>query len=272
MKRFLAGCLIFFIALITFTLITFVIMKGGFGTDEVAVVNITGEIYQSGPTIDLLHTYENRPRVKAIVLRIDSPGGSVAATQEIYEEVSKIRKKGEKPVIASLGSIAASGGYYIACGAGQIVANPGTLTGSIGVIISIMNMEELMKKIGIDVITITSGEHKNIGSATKKLTPKEKKLLQELIDNIHQQFLRVVIERRGLSPKQTALIADSRVVTGEQALEYQLIDKIGNLDDAIKIAAQASGIEGEPKIVTQRKRLSVLELILGSTKLKFHLR
>lgn len=237
------------------------------GAEEVAVVNIVGEIYRSKPVIDLLHKYEKRPRVKAIVLRIDSPGGSVAATQEIYEEVNKIREKGEKPIIASLGSVAASGGYYVACGAEKIVANPGTLTGSIGVLINIVNVEELLKKIGIDMKTITSGELKDIGSISRKMTPNEEKLLREVIDNIHNQFLRVIEERRGLTGEELASIANARIFTGEQALEKRLIDELGNLSDAIEIAARAAGIEGEPRIVEEKKRFSLLQLILGKTEL-----
>jgi protease-4 len=237
------------------------------GAEEVAIVNIVGEINHSKSVVDLLHEYEKRPRVKAIVLRIDSPGGGVAATQEIYEEVNKIREKGEKPIIASLGSVAASGGYYVACGAEKIVANPGTLTGSIGVLINIVNMEELLKKIGIDMKTITSGELKDIGSISRELTPGEEKLLRGIIDNIHSQFLRVIEERRGLTEKELASIADARIFTGEQALKKRLIDELGNLSDAIEIAARAAGIEGEPRIVEEKKRFSLLQLILGKTEL-----
>ena len=237
------------------------------GAEEVAIVNIVGEISHSKSIVDLLHEYEKRSRVKAIVLRIDSPGGGVAATQEIYEEVNKIREKGEKPIIASLGSVAASGGYYVACGAEKIIANPGTLTGSIGVLINIVNMEELLKKIGIDMKTITSGELKDIGSISRELTPGEEKLLREIIDNIHRQFLRVIEERRGLTGEELASIADARILTGEQALEKQLIDELGNLSDAIEIAARAAGIEEEPRIVEEKKKFSLLQLILSKTEL-----
>ncbi len=275
MKKFLAGCgIIFAVCLIVLVLLIVSVFifatqdRPLFGGEEVAIVNITGEIYQSKPVIDLLHRYEKRPRVKAIVLRIDSPGGSVASTQEIYEEVNKIREKGEKPIIASLGNVAASGGYYIACGAEKIVANPATLTGSIGVLINILNVEELLSKIGINVKTITSVDYKDIGSTTRELTPDEEKLLIEVIDNIHSQFLRVIEERRGLTPEELTLIADGRIFTGEQALEYQLVDELGNLDDAIEIAADVSGIKGEPRIITERKKFSLLQFILGSTQLK----
>ena len=240
-----------------------------FGAEEVAIVNVVGEIYQSKSVIDILHRYEKRPRVKAIVLRIDSPGGSVAATQEIYEEVNKIREKGEKPVIASLGSVAASGGYYVACGAEKIVANPGTLTGSIGVLINIVNMEELFKKIGIEMRTITSVEHKDIGSVARKLTIDEEEMLKEIVGNIHSQFLRVVKERRSMTDEELTSIADGRIFTGEQALQNRLIDEIGNLNDAIETAARIAGIEGEPRVVMEKKRFSLLEFILGSTQLRF---
>ncbi len=263
------GVTLIVIMLVVVSVFVFVMRdKVMFGDEEVAIVNITGEIYQSKPTIDLLHQYEKRPRVKAIVLRIDSPGGGVAATQEIYEEVNKIREKGEKPVIASLGSVAASGGYYIACAAETIVANPGTLTGSIGVLINILNMEELLEKIGINVTTIASGDYKDIGSFAKELTPDEEKMLRGVVDNIHSQFLQVVEERRHLTPETLTLIADGRILTGEQALGYHLIDEIGNLNDAIEIAAEISGIEGDPRIITERKKFSLLEFILGSTRLE----
>ena len=275
MRKIWVGCgIIFAVCLIAVILLlgsAFIFATQGgplFGGEEIAIVNITGEIYQSKPVIDLLHRYEKRPRVKAIVLRIDSPGGGVASTQEIYEEVDKIRRKGEKPIIASLGSVAASGGYYIACGAERIVANPATITGSIGVLINILNAEELLSKIGINVKTITSVDYKDIGSTTRKLTPDEEKLLMGVIDNIHNQFLRVIEERRGLTPEELTSIADGRIFTGEQALEHQLIDELGNLDDAIEIAAEVSGIEGEPKIIMERKKISLLQFILGSTQLK----
>ena len=273
MRKVLTGCVIFAAGLIIFAifLICAVFVFHGqpmFGGGEIAIVNITGEIYQSKPTIDLLHQYSKRPKVKSIILRIDSPGGGVAASQEIYEEINKIREKGEKPIIASLGTIAASGGYYIACGAEKIIANPGTLTGSIGVLINILNTEELLKKIGVSVKTITSVEHKDMGSPTKELSPDEEKLLREVIDNIHNQFLRVIEERRGLTREELKSIADGRILTGEQALECKLIDELGNLNDAIDIAAKASGIKGEPKIIMEKKRFSLLEFILGSTQLK----
>ena len=278
MRKFWAVCgIIFGVGLILIMLLAVSVFlfamrdRLAFGAGEVAIVNITGEIYQSKPTIDLLHRYEKRPRVKAIVLRIDSPGGSVAATQEIYEEVNKIREKGEKPIIASLGSVAASGGYYIACGAEKIVANPGTMTGSIGVLINILNMEELLEKIGISVTTITSADYKNIGSMTKELTADQEKLLKGVIDNIHNQFLHVVEERRELTPEELESVADGRIFTGEQAFECRLIDEIGNLDDAIEMAAEAGGIKGEPRIIMERKKFSLLELILGSTELRLPL-
>ena len=238
------------------------------GGDEVAIVNIIGELYQSKSVINTLHQYEKRPGVKAIVIRIDSPGGSVTAAQEIYEEVNKIRMKGEKPVIASLGSVAASGGYYIACGAETIVANPGTITGSIGVVINIVNAEKLLDKIGVNIKTITSGEHKDIGSISRDLTSNDEKLLKEMIDNIQKQFLQVIEERRGLTSSELEHISDARILTGEQALKKRLVDELGNLDDAIDIAARKAEIKGEPRIIEEKKKFSIFKFISGITKLK----
>ncbi len=238
------------------------------GKDEVAIVNIIGELYQSKSVINTIHQYEKRPGVKAIVLRIDSPGGSVTAAQEIYEEVNKIRMKGEKPIIASLGSVAASGGYYIACGAETIVANPGTITGSIGVVINIVNAEKLLDKIGVNIKTITSGEHKDIGSISRGLTSNDEKLLREMIDNIQEQFLQVIEERRGLTSRELEHISDARILTGEQALKNRLVDELGNLNDAIDIAARKAEIKGDPRIIEEKEKFSIFKLIFGTTELK----
>lgn len=186
--------------------------------------------------------------VKAVVLRINSPGGSIGAVQEIYEEVIRLKEK-RKKVVVSMGDVGASGAYYIACAADKIVANPGTITGSIGVLMSMGNMEELFRKIGIKVEVIKRGKHKDIGSLSREMTAEEKRLLQGLIDDAYDQFLQVVIEGRNLRKSKAEKIAQGQVFTGRQAKNLGLIDEIGNFQDAVRLAGKLAGIPGEPKII-----------------------
>lgn len=185
--------------------------------------------------------------VKAVVLRINSPGGSVAATQEIATEIKKLKATG-KPVVASMGDTAASGGYWIAAGADKIYANSGTLTGSIGVIMSLQNLEELYEKIGMDFEVFKSGPYKDIGSSTREMTPEERTILQGMVDEIFNEFVDVVAEGRNLSRQEVEKIATGRIFTGQQALDAKLVDEVGNQYDAVQEAARMSGIQGEPSI------------------------
>ncbi len=186
--------------------------------------------------------------IKAVVLRINSPGGSIGAVQEIYEEVIRLKEKGKK-VVVSMGDVGASGAYYIACAADKIVANPGTITGSIGVLMSLGNMEELFRKIGIKVEVIKRGKHKDIGSLSREMTAEEKRLLQGLIDDAYDQFLQVVIEGRNFKKSKAEKIAQGQVFTGRQAKNLGLIDEIGNFQDAVRLAGKLAGIPGEPKVI-----------------------
>ena len=222
--------------------------------DRVGVVEINGVISNSKEVIGWIKTFADDGGVKAIVLRVDSPGGGVGASQEIYREVVKARKKYKKIVVASFGGVAASGGYYVACGADKIVANPGTITGSIGVVMQFANLEELLKKIGYKGYVIKSGTHKDVGSPFREMTPEERELLQEVIDTVHQQFIRAVAEGRELPLEEVAALADGRIFSGEQARDLGLVDELGNLEDTIEMAAQMAGIHGEPAVVYSRKR------------------
>ncbi|UCC66920.1 MAG: signal peptide peptidase SppA [Deltaproteobacteria bacterium] len=220
--------------------------------DKVAVVEISGVISNSREVIRGIKSFTEDGGVKAIVLRIDSPGGGVGAAQEIYREVVKARRV--KKVVASLGGVAASGGYYVACGADKIVANPGTITGSIGVVMQFANIEELLKKIGYKGYVIKSGPHKDIGSPFREMVPEERALLQEVIDTVHHQFIKAVAEGRELPIEKVTAIADGRIFAGEQALAFGLVDKLGNLEDTIEFAAKMAGIKGKPTVVYARKR------------------
>src|SRR4030043_340931 len=198
--------------------------------------------------------------VKAIILRIDSPGGGVGPSQEIYREVMKIKSR--KKVITSMGSVAASGGYYIACASDLIVANPGTITGSIGVVMQFSNFEELLKKIGIKGVVLKSGEHKDVGSPFREMTPEEKRIMQEVLDNVHQQFIQAVAQGRKLDQSKVIQIADCRILTGEQAKNLGLVDQMGNLQDTIDITAKLVGIVGKPNVLYPKKRFSIFELLM----------
>lgn len=218
-----------------------------FGNDNVGVLLLEGSIDDSIEAVRQLRRFNEMTGIKAVVVRIDSPGGAVAPTQEIHEEIEKLKKK--KPVIASLGSIAASGGYYVASACSTIVANPGTLTGSIGVIVQLANVEELMKKLGVKQTSVKSGPHKDIGSPVRSLSPEDKAILQSLVDNVHEQFVRAVAKGRGIPEVKVRAIADGRVYSGEQAKGIGLVDQLGNMEDAIEIAAKRAGISGKPQVI-----------------------
>ena len=231
--------------------------------DKIAIVEVKGVIAQSSGIIEELHQYEGDEGVKAIILRIDSPGGGVGPSQEIHREILKVKSK--KKVITSMGSVAASGGYYIACASDLIVANPGTITGSIGVLMEFTNIEELFKKIGIKGVVLKSGEHKDIGSPFREMTPEEKKIVQDVIDNVHHQFIQAVVEGRKMDRAKVMQVADGRILTGEQAKQIGLVDQIGNLQDAIDIVAKMVDIEGKPNILYPKRRFSLWELLVRET-------
>ena len=232
----------------------------GLGGDKIGIIKIEGTIVESETIIEKIVKFRKSASIKAIILRINSPGGVVAPPQEIHREVKKTCK--EKLVLVSVESIAASGGYYIACAADSIVANPGTLVGSIGVLLPIENIEELLKKIGLQSTVIKSGKYKDIGSMTRPITKEEEVILQELIDNTFNQFVDVVAEGRDMEREDVLKIADGRVFTGAQAIALGLIDKLGNLQDTIAMAAEMVGIEGEPKVIyPKKKKPSILDFI-----------
>ena len=241
----------------------------GFGFDKaIGLIKVKGTITEEveKETTKNLRKYRRNKNIKAIVLRIDSPGGGVAASQEIYNEIKRVRNVG-KPVFASMGSIAASGGYYIAIPCDKIYANPGTMTGSIGVIMEMFNVEELMEKIGIYSMVIKSKEHKDIGSPFREMTEKEKKLLKSLIDDVYNQFTDAIVLERGLKKEDVLRIADGRILTGKQAVELGLVDELGDMEDAITSVAKEVGIKGKPKVLTPKKKRPTLLQILGLTSL-----
>jgi protease-4 len=218
--------------------------------EGVGVLQVEGTIEDSHAVLSELKRFREAPWIKAIVIRIDSPGGAVAPTQEIFEEIQKMKTK--KPMIASMGGMATSGGYYIASACDQIVANPGTLTGSIGVIMQLGNLEELMKKIGVRPYNVKSGANKDIGSPFQPLSPDGKAILQSLVDNVHGQFVGAVARGRGMDEAAVKRLADGRVYSGAQAKELGLVDHLGNIEDAIALAAKRAGLEEQPAVYYSR--------------------
>jgi protease-4 len=263
-RPFLRGCAIVALVFVAFFVLIGIISRVDDWSlttgNKVAVLPVTGLIADSESTIEQLRKFSKDDSVKAIVLRINSPGGGVGPSQEIYEEVRKL--KGKKVVVASMGALAASGGYYIACAAQKIYANPGTITGSIGVIMQFVNVKDLIEKIGLKGMVVKSGVFKDIGSPVRDMKPEERELLQGVIDNVHSQFIGAVAEGRKMDREKVAKIADGRIFSGEQAKALGLVDALGNLEDAVAEAGKLAKIEGEPRVVTPpKKKLSILELL-----------
>ena len=247
----------------------FVISVGGLSRGEgspalfgprVAVVELEGVILEVDDVVRELKGLRDNPTVRAVVMRINSPGGVVAPTQELHDAVVRLRQAG-KPVVASLGSVAASGGYYVAVACDQIYANPGTLTGSIGVIMQLANLEQLMKKVGVDYVVVKAGQFKDIGNVARPMTPDERRVMQALLDDVHGQFIGAVAEGRKLPREEVARFADGRVFSGVQAKELRMVDALGGLEDAVLAAGKLAGIPGTPSVLQPRRRFSFMDLL-----------
>ena len=231
--------------------------------DKVGVIEVRGVIEISEPFIETLDDFADDDDIKAVVIRVDSPGGGASPSQEIYEEIRKFREKTGKPVVVSMAGIAASGGYYISCAADSIIATPGTLTGSIGVILEFMNVEEALDKIGISFQSIVSGEEKDIGSPFREMTEKDREILQGVVSDVYDQFLNAVAEGRGLEVDSIRPFADGRIMTGRQALEIGLVDRLGSLRDAIDTAGKMAGLGDKPEIkYPPEKKKNILDRLV----------
>ncbi len=238
-----------------------------FSSNQLAALELTGTITDSREFVEQLEDYGNRPGVRAVVVRIDSPGGGVAATQEIFEAIRKFRAESDKKVVVSMASVAASGGYYVACASDRIFANRGTITGSIGVIAQWYNYGELLRWARMQDVVIKSGGLKDAGSGSRPMTDEEKAYFQALIDNMYGQFVADVAQGRNLPEEEVRRLADGRVYTGLEAQRNRLIDEIGTYQDAVDAAAKLGGIEGAPKLLKPAKKdFSVLDVVLGDAK------
>jgi protease-4 len=220
--------------------------------EKIAVVEVSGIIEDSRDIVDQIKKYREDKEIKAVLVRIESPGGAVAPSQEIYREIRKTVP--EKTVVSTMGTLAASGGYYIACAAHKVVANPGTVTGSIGVIMMFPNMEDLLGKIGLKEVVIKSGKYKDIGSPSRTMTEEEIGLLQETIDDVYRQFVQAIADGRGMEFDEVQKIADGRIFSGRQAKDLGLVDELGGFEDALDLAVSLAGIKGKPKIVQEKIR------------------
>jgi len=237
--------------------------EGGGGSlfgARVALVELDGPIIDVDDLLRELKGHRDNPMVKAVVIRINSPGGVVAPTQELHAALTRLREAG-KPVVASLGSVAASGGYYVAVAADKIYANPGTLTGSIGVIMRLANLDGLLKKVGVDFVVVKAGQLKDLGNFARAMTPEERRVLQVMLDDVHAQFIDAVAAGRKLDRAQVLAFADGRVVSGAQAKSMDMIDVLGGLEEALDGAAVLAGIPKPPRVVGPRRKLSIMDLV-----------
>jgi protease-4 len=270
-------CVIFGTVIVIFLVLLFIgsvfIAKALLGSGDrqfvekpgIGLVEVKGMILDSRETVRQLRHFLKKDDIKAVVLRVDSPGGVVAPSQEIYDEVKKFAAK--KKIVVSMGSLAASGGYYISAPATLIYANPGTITASIGVIIKLSNIESLMDKIGIKATVIKTGKFKDSGSPVRELTAEDRAMFQSVIDSTHDQFVKAVASGRKLPEDEVRIIADGRVLSGEQALALKLVDRLGTLQDAIEEAGRLSGIKGEPEVILPPKRkLNYLDILSGGVE------
>ncbi|OLC11966.1 MAG: hypothetical protein AUH29_17760 [Candidatus Rokubacteria bacterium 13_1_40CM_69_27] len=232
---------------------------GGFGA-RVAIVELEGIIVDVEELLKDLKGHRDNPLVRAVVIRINSPGGIVGPTQELHDAIRRVRQAG-KPVVASLGAVAASGGYYVAVAADQIYANPGTLTGSIGVIMQMANLENLMKKVGVDYVVVKAGHFKDMGNIARSMTAEERRVLQALLDDVHAQFITAVTEGRKLDRARVVQFADGRIFSGAQAKALSMVDELGGLEDAVNRAAKLAGLDIPPRVIPARRRLSILDLL-----------
>ena len=262
-----AGVLVLFVVAVWLLLaLTDDGLPGGAKVAVVEVEGVIGAVADRGldpdSVVRTLGEYRDDPAIRAVVLRINSPGGVVAPTQEIFTAVRRLREA-KKPVVASLGSVAASGGYYVAVAADRIYANPGTLTGSIGVVMQLANLEGLLKKVGVEYVVVKAGAFKDVGNFARPMTPEERRILQALLDDVYEQFIAAVADGRGLPTKDVRGFAEGRIYSGRQAQSLKMVDDLGGLEDAIEAAARMAGLPPRPKVVYPRRRFSLRDLLRG---------
>lgn len=227
---------------------------------RVAIVELEGLIADTDDLVRDLRQLRDNPSVRAVVIRINSPGGVVGPTQEVHDALRRLHDAG-KPVVASLGAVAASGGYYAAVAADQIYANPGTLTGSIGVIMQLANVDTLLKKVGVEFVVVKAGQFKDIGNPARPMTPEERRVVQALLEDVHGQFIDAVAKGRKLDRSAVVQFADGRVFSGTQALGLKMVDALGGLEDAVNAAAKLANLPVPPPVERPRRKFSIIDLV-----------
>jgi protease IV len=257
--RFILFSMLFIVCLIIVSAV--IAALGSSRSGKVAIVNISGPIVEAKTVVDEIKGYAKDSSVKAIVLRVDSPGGGVVPSQEIYEQVIKAKKR--KKIVVSMGSVAASGGYYISAPADVIIANAGTITGSIGVIMVVPNLKGMLDKVGIKTDVVKSGRLKDMASVFRGIGPEEREIIQGVMDDVHDQFITAVAAGRNMQVRKVRFMADGRIFSGRQALKAGLVDELGDLDYAIRKAGTLAGIKGEPQIVTKTPKGALARLLEG---------
>ncbi|MBF0542027.1 MAG: signal peptide peptidase SppA [Nitrospirae bacterium] len=268
MKKFFLYFVGLIVILIFLSIIlTFMEGKASSG-QKIGVVDIEGPIFKSEDIVDEIKEYREDDSIKAIIIRVNSPGGAVVPSQEIYDEVKETVKK--KKVVISMGSLAASGGYYLSAPASKIIANPGTLTGSIGVIMELPNLKGFMEKIGVKNDVIKSGRYKDLASIFRGIGDEERGILQNVLDDVHEQFIQAVASGRKMPYEKVKGLADGRIFTGRQALALGLVDSIGDFQFAVKETGKLAGIKGEPKIVSKKDELSILHMLNNKVSLIYN--
>ncbi len=268
-RGLLKGILILFALILVFAVMVNLLPFGGNGDfsisksgDKIGVVEVFGVITGSADITRQIKKYADDKSIKGILVHIDSPGGVVAPSQEIYSALVEARKK--KKVVASMASLAASGGYYIAVGADKVMANPGTITGSIGVIIGFMDMHSVMEKLGVKSITVKSGKFKDIGASSREFTEDDRKVLQSVIDDVYEQFVEAVATERHMTIEEVKKLADGRIYSGRQSKELGLIDRLGGFSDAVKLLGELAGISGEPVLVREKEKYSFIKELFSN--------
>lgn len=235
---------------------------------QVAVLPVEGPILSERTVLRNLKAYRGRSIIDAFVLEIRSPGGTVGASQAIYRTVRRLREAEERPIVAWIGDVGASGGYYVALAADSIYALPGSITGSIGVIMEFPNAQELLRKVGVGLEVVKSGEHKDLGSPARPLTPADRAMLEGVVEDVFEQFVDAVVENRGLPRDSVLGLADGRIFTGARAVELGLVDGVATLEEAIQVAGRMAGLGDRPATVRprERERLTLFDLISGLSR------
>ncbi|HMK61871.1 MAG TPA: signal peptide peptidase SppA [Dissulfurispiraceae bacterium] len=251
---------VLFLIFLLFVSVIFTLVSKG-AREKVAIVRVEGPIIEAKTVVDEIKGYVKDASVKAIVLRVDSPGGGVVPSQEIYDEIRKAKES--KKVVVSMGSVAASGGYYISVPADRIIANQGTITGSIGVIMVVPNLKGLLDKVGIKTEVVKSGKNKDLASVFRGIGESEREIIQGVMDDVHEQFISAVAEGRKMPIDKARKISDGRIFSGRQAVAIGLVDETGDLDDAVKVAAKLGGIEGEPETISKSEKGVISKFLNG---------